>query len=315
MGDSDDISPFINFDQDESYQNGQLIALGVLRGHFVCQHLDGLCGQRFKRPEELEQHFETDHFAFTRIRPPYRYTCSNCGYMQSSLPSQCQNCPGNGVIEMWIYGNVIRSSLYQPRYAPDGQDPFRMQVSPFPQTMSMFDFTGTDPQFGGPGGAAGFNGDMNAGGYNYQGHSTYQSPTTPGYDFDSYGSPQSGAYQNHDSGFIELQSEPRSSPFSISYWYRKAPHNYRRYSHILIMILFLVFLVSMAAIAKAPQWLMVKAQGFQSRPSLPVIGFVSVVASFLLGCAFWSSKNLGLRRGTHSTQCVGNMLNCLSSNK
>lgn len=168
MSDSNDFSRFIDADPYESYQNGQLLVLGVFRQLFVCQHLERLCEQHFESPEELEDHFETDHFAFNRIRPSYRYRCSNCGDVKISLTDQCQNCPADRLIEMWIYGNFIRSLYYPPQYAPDRQDPFKIESPPFPQFMSLYDSTGTDSQFGpGPSDISGFNDNMNHDTYRY----------------------------------------------------------------------------------------------------------------------------------------------------
>ncbi|PBP26696.1 hypothetical protein BUE80_DR002442, partial [Diplocarpon rosae] len=104
-----------------SYQDGQMIAIGVHKnGHFYCQHLDGLCNEYFATDEQLQVHFETDHFAFTRIHPAHRLMCSSCSSLNYDMLSPCTNCFLFGALELWVYGNFIHISSYH-RHAPDPQ--------------------------------------------------------------------------------------------------------------------------------------------------------------------------------------------------
>ena len=184
----------------ESYQDGQILALGVLRQYYICQHLDGLCDQNFESPEALEEHFESAHFTFARLDPPYRYICSNCQYWNTCLNSRCQQCRANGAIEVWIYGNFIRTSYY-PRYPPDSHDPFKIEIPSLHELSSTYDTPATDSKFGGgPGGIAGFTGGLNQGGYtyNYQNHNIYPAPNSPSHGFGAYGPSQLPDSNNSD---------------------------------------------------------------------------------------------------------------------
>ena len=287
----------------ESYQDGQILALGVLRQYYICQHLDGLCDRNFESPEALEEHFESAHFTFARLDPPYRYICSNCQYWNTSLNSRCQQCRANGAVEVWIYGNFIRTPYY-PRYPPDGHDPF--EISSLHELSSTYDTPATDSQFGGgPGGIAGFTGGVNQGGYayNYQNHNIYPAPNSPSHGFGAYGPSPSGESQNHHSGITEDQSEAESKLLSISFWYSKARNYQRHYKPVLIVIL---LLISMAAVLDLCDWLILKIEGFQPRLYLPAIGFVAVLASFVVGYALCSAYALysANHRESHGVQCV-----------
>ncbi|PBP16635.1 hypothetical protein BUE80_DR012635 [Diplocarpon rosae] len=104
-----------------SYQDGQMIAIGVHRNrYFYCQHLDGLCNEYFATDEQLQVHFETVHFAFTRIHPAHRLMCSSCSSLNHDLLSPCTNCFLFGALELWVYGNFIPISSFH-RYAPGPQ--------------------------------------------------------------------------------------------------------------------------------------------------------------------------------------------------
>jgi hypothetical protein len=296
--DSVEFSRLLTFDAYESFQDGQLFALGVLREYFVCQHLDGSCDECFETADELEEHFETAHFEFTRLKPSYRYICSKCNGWNNALTPRCQQCHADGHVEVWVYGNYIQTRFYQ-RFPPDGHDPFKMEASSLPPFLPSYSLPGTGSPLGpGPGGVTGFNGGTNPGGYNYQNHNGYQAPDAPGYGFDAYGSPPSGGYQNRDSEFLECQSEV-TSPSSISYRYSIAVRSHHRYKLMLVSIL---LLLSMAGMVGIRQLLNTKAQSFQSWPILPVIGFVGALASFLVGYTFWSAKHFGVH--TYGAQCV-----------
>ena len=301
MAESVEFSRLLTFDAYESFQDGQLLALGVLRDYFVCQHLNGPCDQFFETAVELQDHFQTAHFEFTRLNPAYRYICSKCNGWNNTLAPRCQQCQADGQIEVWVYGNYIQTRFYQ-RFPPDGHDPFKLETSsprPF-LSSSSYSFPGTGSPLGpGPGGATGFNDGVNPGGYNYQNHLAYQAPDAPGYGFGAYGSPPSGRYQNRGSGFLECQSEVTSSPPSISYRYSAAVRSLHSYKFMLLSIL---LLVSMAGMVGMRQWLVTKTQSFQSWPILPAIGFVGALVSFLVGYTFWSAKHFGVH--TYGSQCV-----------
>ncbi|KAH7390134.1 hypothetical protein BKA64DRAFT_115298 [Cadophora sp. MPI-SDFR-AT-0126] len=102
-----------------TYQDGQMLGIGVQRnGYFCCQHLDGICLDYFPTDEELLTHFEIAHFSFTRIAPAHRFVCLTCTHLNNDLIGPCSNCQSVGTIELWIYGNYIRSPSFQ-RPAPD----------------------------------------------------------------------------------------------------------------------------------------------------------------------------------------------------
>jgi hypothetical protein len=273
IDDSPGFSNFFNVSQSDSYQDGQMVPIGVFRHFFICRHhLDGLCDRFFDNQEALEDHFESAHFAITRIEPAERYTCSACLSINDFNTGHCQTCGADGCIEIWIYGNIIRTPSYQ-RYPPDGQDPFRMDMSSL-ALFNPYDSINTDSQFGHrAGNVDGFNGSVNPGGYNYRDNSSYRQPATQNNGSNAYGPPA-------------------------------AVQNCRRYKNILFTISLLAVTV---ALVEMHDCLKLREPAFHSRPSLPAIGFFGVLASFLVRYIYWSVKDLKLR----GTQCVSKISNDL----
>jgi hypothetical protein len=295
-------SSFLDASQSNSYQDGQMVPIGVFRHFFICyRHLDGLCDQFFANREALEDHFESAHFAITRIKPAERYTCSACFSItdfNDFNTGRCQTCGADGCIEIWIYGNIIRTPSYQ-RYPPDGQDPFRMDMSSLAPLFNPYDSLNTDSQFGHrAGNADGFNGSVNPGGYNYRDNSSYRQPATQNDGSNAYGPPPSDAYQNHANRSTGHRSMAKRSPVCIPYGYPEAVQKCRRYKYILFTISLLTVTV---ALVEMHDWLKLREPAFHSRPSLPAIGFFGVLASFFVRYIYWSAKDLELRQGT---QCV-----------
>lgn len=305
IDDSPGFSSFFNVSQSDSYQDGQMVPIGVFRHFFICRHhLGGLCDRFFDNQEALEDHFESAHFAITRIEPAERYTCSACLSINDFNTGHCQSCGADGCIEIWIYGNIIRTPSYQ-RYPPDGQDPFRMDMSSL-ALFNPYDSINTDSQFGHrAGNVDGFNGNVNPGGYNYRDNSSYRQPATQNNGSNAYGPPPSGAYQNHASRSTGLQSMTQGNLVCIPYWYPAAIQNCRRHKNILFTISLLAVTV---ALVEMHDCLKLREPAFHSRPSLPAIGFFGVLASFLVRYIYWSVKDLKLRRGT---QCVSKISNDL----
>lgn len=101
---------------DMSYEEGHMIALGVhRRGSFWCQHVDELCMESFYAEEELQTHFASVHFAFTRINPAQRYVCSVCMHSNMDITSPCSHCFSVGSVELWVYGRFVPVSSFPPR--------------------------------------------------------------------------------------------------------------------------------------------------------------------------------------------------------
>jgi hypothetical protein len=167
-------SSFLDVNQSDPYLDGQMVPIGVFRHFFICHHhLDGLCDQFFDNREALEDHFESAHFAITRMKPAERYTCSACWSINDFNTGRCQTCGADGCIEIWIYGNIIGTSSYQRH--PDGQDPFRMDMSSLAPLFKPYNSLNTDSQFGHRAdNVDGFNDSVHGGRYNYEENNTSQ---------------------------------------------------------------------------------------------------------------------------------------------
>lgn len=297
--------PLPNIDPYTGYQNGQMIALGVVRGgFFFCAHLDGLCHHPFADAEALQTHFET-HFAYNRITPAHRYICSYCQNMNNFPSGSCSNCGMEGTIEMWIYGHFIRMPTYQ-HYKPDGQD-FVWNNSSAPFYSSMGYGTG-NMDFGFGGGMDNGNGNFTTGGmnqggyYNFQDNNNFGDPSSQGDNGNGYNTPRSGGYPPFQGTWT--RNRAKASPFTARHWFAKALQTYRHHKFLLLTLL---LLVAFTLLFQAHEWLLVEVRKFTpisllSHPNLPVFGFVGVLASFAMCYAYWSVKKLGVQR-VRRAQC------------
>jgi len=314
-----------------SYQSGQLVALGVLRGLYICKYLGYLCEQRFSNPDSLQDHFENSHFPITRIKPAHRYICSRCEYMNDCHTGPCQNCRIDGSIEIWIYGHFISNPSHQ-RYPPDGQDPFRGAM---PSSRLLYPepyaFPGPNLDFGqGPrnGGSFtgdfnddfGFNGDFNGdfnggfdgsfnGGFGFMdgpnnafgGDNTFGDDGSQGYYHNNtHDTPQSGGYQSQGNRSLGARYMAKMGCLSIRSWYTKALQNHRyRFS-----LLALALLVTIALIIETHDWLIMTVRVFPFRPNLATMGLIVGLASFATGYAYWSLKRPSVQHVVSSVSTV-----------
>lgn len=116
----DSLLPFDTLTQpqssDEGYQNSSQFPLGVWRQQqFHCRYpVNDDCQLAFDNAEQLQAHFETAHFPFTRIAPAHRWICANpsCLSVTKERLDLC-HCGCAGLAEYWICGNYIRTASYQ----------------------------------------------------------------------------------------------------------------------------------------------------------------------------------------------------------
>jgi hypothetical protein len=269
----------VNPDPYASFQHGALFLLGVLRdGVYHCQHLQ-LCSQRFDTPEDLQLHFESTHFYFTRIDPPQRHICSACRNITRYDYGPC-SCRTPEFIELWICGHFIKTPWYQ-RHAPDGSD-----FQGYPPGSKFFDptsYTGPnlnspwDPSMNG----ANFNGGgNNQGQYNYQGGNGYGQTGNQGNWWNA--SIRSGSASNQYRGnFFGARQMAWDGPYTFHFWDMKAHQRNRRLKFLLL--LFLLLLV--VTLGFTHDWVISKARmaiprataGIRSH--LAATGFVIIMAT------------------------------------
>lgn len=273
-----------------SYQDGNMFPIGVQRdGFFQCHHLSGFCFEFFPDHERLQTHFESTHFSFTRIHPAHRYVCSSCHQFNDVSSGICYHC-GQGQIEIWIYGNFIRSPSYH-RFTPDGQDTLR-NASSAPYYPSAYNFPNSNFQ----GGSSRNGGSFNQGNYTFQPNSQYENGPSPGYDYNpnnSYMGPGSSGNQFQGNGFQRAWNVIEEKTYSLK------PHTSRWKKSLLVLL----FLSVILTICLSYTWLSTKVHAFVPRSStsnLPIIGFVGIVASFAM-CS--SVKHFTVQR-SRSAQCV-----------
>ncbi|KAE8454529.1 hypothetical protein EG329_000152 [Mollisiaceae sp. DMI_Dod_QoI] len=260
-----------------SYQNGQMIAIGVYRnGLFYCQHLDGLCQEFFEDDEMLQLHFELFHFAFTRIDPAYRYICSanSCLRMNDNTNGPCVHCGSHNTIEPWIYGHYIRVPSFQ-RHAPDGQPVQGYNALQAPYSSYSFSSM-TSP----------WDSDTNGNytNFNTPSNFTFQNGNAFGgdpYDYNpSQGSDNGGDSQGHLFGGSRYLS--RGMDYIPQVLCAKTPQNCQRQVYLVLGLCLIAFLT----IGLAHEWVFPKARtaflpaANTLHSHLPAVGFIGIVASF-----------------------------------
>lgn len=269
--------PIVNPDPYASFQHGALFLLGVFRdGAFQCQHLQ-LCPQRFMTAEELQVHFETAHFYFTRTDPADRYICSTCR-ATSLFPNEPCSCETIDYIEMWICGHFIKTPWYQ-RHAPDGSD-----FQGYRRDSNL------DPSsFGGPNMNFPWDPTMNMGnfaaGNNYQGHSNYQGgygrTGNQGHGWNA--SSGSGSGSNQLRGSFGVRQVAWEDQYGLQLWCAKVQQKGRR-----IQALGLVLFLLAITFGFIHDWVNTKARmaipqiSTSIRSHLPAMGFAILIAPFAI---------------------------------
>lgn len=113
--------PAITQDAYSQYQNGAMIFIGDLRNSYYHCGFEA-CGLLFPGIDELQNHFEGNHFPYSRIQPPFRFRCTSCRFVGNDMTdSQCRRCRDPSQFEFCIYGQFI-SPISRGRYSSDEQD-------------------------------------------------------------------------------------------------------------------------------------------------------------------------------------------------
>jgi len=280
----------------QGYQNGAQFPLGVWRqGRFLCQYQDDkYCQHPFDNAEQLQTHFETAHFAFTRINPAHRYICSDpdCRYVSQDFINPCQ-CKKLHTAELWICGNFIRVG-YNERYAPDGQSPLYGGTGSSRYTSSY----GSASIGYGPGMGQDVNLYFNAGmntGQGFGGRSTYTESTGYSDDYNYAAQPPSGQHGNGQGYGFRRASHHISTYFTMATQrlYPKIRHACHQHK---LLLFFIVLLISLTLSIEAQTHFLGKilavipslASRLHLTLSVPTLGFVGVVVSFV---TCWSAKH------------------------
>jgi len=277
--------PIVNPNPYATFLHGALFSLGCLRdGLFHCQHLQ-ICPQRFNTADELQQHFASAHFEFTRIDPAHRYICSICN-RTSLYPTDACSCPtpDPDTIELWICGHFIKRQWFQ-RDNSDGTD-----FQGYQPGSNYFD----SPSFGGGNGGGpwnpnmnnrgSFGGGLNQGPFNHQGG--YGRTANRSFGWDNSNGSGSGSNQYRGS-FLGTRQRAFDGQYSFQIWCSKAqPKSW----HVkpLILVVLLLFTITFAF---SHDWTITKAQmaipraAAAIRSHLPVVGFVILMASIVVPLA------------------------------
>lgn len=272
-----------------SYQNGQMVAIGVKRNErYYCQHLDGLCQESFDEEELLLLHFEIFHFAFTRIDPAVRYICSreSCLVMNENDLGPCYRCGSHNSIEPWIYGHYIRIPSFH-RHAPDGQPiqgynaiqpPFSSYSFPSPNSQWDTDANGNFTDFNTPGN------------FTFPGGNAYDGSP---YDYNASQGSDNGGGQSPANIFPGGRYSSRGSDYSPQVLCIGVQQKCHRQLYLALGLC--IFALTTIGFA---DWIFPKARtafipSVNIHSHLPIVGFLGMLASF---ATCFSAKHLAGRR-------------------
>jgi hypothetical protein len=259
-----------------SYQNGDMVALGIRNGFYYCQHLDGLCNDYFNTDEELQQHFAMTHFEFTRINPAHRFVCSQCQHLNNDMHHPCYHCGAQGSIQLWIFGHYIRRPSYQ-RHAPDGQDFQRFTPYSVPFTSIGFPIVDWDIS------TDAFGGNANSGGFDMQNTTLYGGPGNQAYSYNPPGDSDTGGSQYQGSNYGGAQRMASDMETTLRLEYAKTRRLFSNKFNILLFSLLVIFTFGLShALSLSLAQVQFRQASSKIHAHLPVIGFLAIISSFIL---------------------------------
>lgn len=282
-----------------NYQNGSMFPIGVQSGPgpiFQCNHLQDYCFEQFNDIEDLQLHFETAHFAFTRIDPAYRFVCSACKNIYDLSGAPCYYCGTEDQTEIWVYGNYIRNGL-DHRHSPDRQDLQRNIPGFAPYYPSSFNIPNSNLQ--GMNGRD-FNGEGNPGNYDFERRNNNINGGGPGHGYTYNANAYNGSPNN-----TQFQGTRFQRAWHIMTLKRHTlhPRTSQRQKVLFALVLSLIIAITFFlsynwTISKIRALLPSSTSGL--KPSLSVLGFVGMVASSVL---YLSVKRFSLHRARTTPKC------------
>jgi hypothetical protein len=262
-----------------TFKHGAPFLLGCLRNdQFHCQYLQ-VCQERLNTADELQDHFASAHFEFTRIDPAHLFICSVCNDTSLGATDLCR-CGTPTNIELWICGHFIKRQRFQ-RDSSDGTDFQGYRPGP-----TSFD----PPSFGGPNGSLPWDPNANnrgnfGGGVNNQGPSNYQGGygrtgnPNPGFGWNNSNGSGSGSnpYQGNLFGARHMAWDGR---YNFQFWCSKAQPKGLRLNSFLLLLLVLFSI----AFGFTHDWLITKTHlaAASIRSHLPVLGFAILMTSIVI---------------------------------
>ncbi|KAM3065035.1 hypothetical protein ACMFMF_011505 [Clarireedia jacksonii] len=274
-----------------SFQNGSQFPLGSWYNNvWNCAFFGGSCPETFLHAEDLQLHFEDKHFPFTRITPYYRNICTNCFYVNACL-TPCKSCFHE--VRVNVCGNYIRDPSYPP-------EPPNRQPSPLPRSDD------TSLCYGGIDFYADFESDLgmnsndsqyiadetNVNMYDDGGAGIYPNTSTTTSNQYAYDSTQPGGdrYRRYSSSISWRANDVFTTP-NRHHCSEPKQNLYRQ--KLLIVASTLLLLLVFGLWTYDSLCVIVCSFAEVLIPSIPALGFISMVVSFLL-C--WSAKYMKLHR-------------------
>lgn len=269
------------------FAHGAIINIGHVNSveHFSCAHLSG-CRSSVTSVEDLQVHFATEHFPYTRITPPIRHVCQSCYNENAWVYKKCEFCGTFDQVKSLVQGHFI----CQPDRGYDSDHGFSPLRYERPQGTYFGGhlFTGNDVEMGGTSDDDLGRGFDNTHEYNSNNshNNFYNQPSNAGYGYNnSFGSP----FTEGGGSFGSWQGSQYRNVFVIGLKKFQAHSLYQfavRYKRELQQLLFVVLSLILLLVYMTHDDIVVKIQktfphaGPELIEHLPTIGFVFMFLGF-----------------------------------
>ncbi|PQE05086.1 hypothetical protein CJF31_00006046 [Rutstroemia sp. NJR-2017a BVV2] len=275
-----------------SFQHGNQFPLGSWHnGLWNCSFFGGSCAETFSDDEDLQLHFENEHFPFTRISPYYRNICTNCFYVNDDYRAPCVFCLHE--VRVNVCGNFIRIPSYPPE--PPSRQPSPLLRSDDTSVMyEDFDlYADLESDRGTNTNNSQYNADEVTGDmYDGGGAGMYPSTSTGTSNPYAYDSTQPGGdrYREYSSTICWREKRLFTAPYSDR-CVKLKQNLYRQ--KLLVVISTLLLLIAFGLWTYDSLCFIFWSFAEHLMPSIPALGFIGMVLSFLVS---WSAKYLKLHR-------------------
>jgi hypothetical protein len=272
-------------------QNGSQFPLGSwYNGLLYCSFFGGSCPETFSDDEALQIHFANEHFPFTRINPYYRNICTNCCSL-NDYPGLCTYCFHE--VRVNVCGHFIRIPSYPPEppnrqpaplFRSDNNSLFYGDFNLYSDLESDLGTNTNNSQYT----TDETNGDM----YDDGGAGMYPSTGTRTSNPYAYDSTQPGGdrYRRYSSAISWRANRVFAGPNPHRCF--KLKQNLYRQKLLVVISTFLLLLV-LGLWTYDSLCFIFSSFAEQLMPSIPAMGFIGMVLSFLV-C--WSAQYLKLHR-------------------
>lgn len=264
-----------------SLDDGCLFPLGFFDGStYKCHHVDK-CRALFANPEDLQEHFEHNHFEFIRIDPYFRWICTKCFF---SHPDYACTCGGS--VKRFVCGQFIGNVQYPPEPPSRQRNDYTRDNSPkvHSDLSNAYLDLGEGLAFNAHA-TQNFGNNANAN-FDVNGSAMYPDLNSGGFGTYTYDSAQPGGsrYTGNARTLNRGTNKAATAPMQYHMVKVRQPSKYQM-ALMSILLLFITITISLHLYQWMPSTIVSKTYDFI--PGLPTIGFIGFLTSF---AASWVAR-------------------------